>query len=128
MVHGLLVWGLATVASLYVAGSVTGSVVGKVTGVVGSVVGTVASGAAAGATAIAPEMLQAAKGQLAESGVSWDSIKREAQTLLAQTGKPALQPGALEQRGKEAVADARSTATQAAVTPTTAERRMEFAA
>lgn len=116
--HGLLAWGLTTLLTLYLLGSAIGSIVSGA----GSVFGSAVSVAGAGAVAAAPKVVDAAQDQMAQSGISWDSIKRGAQQLLAQTGKPALQPGALEQQAKGAAKDASQSASQATATPASADQ------
>ncbi|MEO8628883.1 MAG: hypothetical protein ABI612_12380 [Betaproteobacteria bacterium] len=116
--HGLLTWGLATLVSLYLLGSAVGSLISGA----GNILGTAASVAGQGVAAVAPHVTGAAKDQLAQSGISWDSIKEEAQKLLAQTGKPALQPSAIDQQAKAAVADAKQAGKNAAATPSDANQ------
>lgn len=65
---------------------------------------------ATGAAAVAPKIADAAGDQMSKAGVSFESLKREAQQVLAQTGKPALQPGAMAQQAGGAAADVQQTA------------------
>ena len=91
MLHGLLTWGLATIATVYLLTSVVGSVMRGGA----AVVGKGASVAAAGLGAAAGPATEMAKEQMAESGITLDSMKAQVQKLLAQTGNPALQPSAI---------------------------------
>ena len=90
MLHGLLTWGVATILTVYLLASAIGGVVRGGASMLGSVA-SVAGGAAAAAAGPAAA---AAKRTLDESGISFDGLKAQAQELLRQTGKPALQPGA----------------------------------
>ncbi len=91
MLHGLLTWAVATIVSVYLLASLVGSVVRGGASVAGKAAGMAASGIAAAAAPVA----DAARDQMAASGFSLDGLKGQVQTLLAQTGKPALQPGAI---------------------------------
>src|SRR3546814_10808218 len=84
-----------------------------VIGLVGQ--GLSATGQAAGA--VAPEITDAVKEELRQRGITLQTIRQEAEQILRQTGKPELQPGALEQRAEQAAGTAQSGATEAAKTP-----------
>src|SRR3546814_6070687 len=73
------------------------------------------TGQAAGA--VAPEITDAVKEELRQRGIPLQTIRQEAEQILRQTGKPELQPGALEQRAEQAAGTAQSGATEAAKTP-----------
>ena len=107
--HGLLAWALALLATVYLVSTAAGALLSGAAGVLG----TAATVTATGAAAVAPKAVDAASEQLSKSGISLDSIKREAQQLLAQTGKPGLQPGAISQQAGAAAADAQQTAATA---------------
>ena len=107
--HGLLTWGLATIVTAYLLASAVSSVVRGGA----SVLGTAATVTASGAAAVAAPAADMVKKQMDASGISWDSIKGQAQQLLAQTGKPALQPGAIEGKADASVDAAKSAATNA---------------
>lgn len=102
--HGMLTWAVALLATVYLVSSAAGSLMKGAAGVFGTAATVTATGAAA------PKIAEAAGDQTAKSGLSFDSIKREALALLSQTGKPGLQAGAVEQQAKSAVADAQRTA------------------
>ena len=109
ILHGLLTWGLAAIVTAYLLASAVSSVVRGGA----SVVGTAATVTASGAAAVAGPAADVAKRQLEASGFSWDSIKGQAQQLLAQTGKPALQPGAIADKADAATDQATNAATNA---------------
>ena len=109
ILHGLLTWGLAAIVTAYLLASAVGSVVRGGA----SVVGTAATVTASGAAAVAGPAADAAKRQLEANGISWDAIKGQAQQLLAQTGKPALQPGAIADKADSATDPATNTAANA---------------
>lgn len=98
MLHGLVAWGLASLLGAYlVATAVTSIVKGGA-----NAAGAAASVAGNGIAAAAGPMVDAAKNQLQESGITMDSLKGQANQLLAQTGKPALQPDAIKQQANSA--------------------------
>lgn len=98
MLHGIVTWGLATIAMAYLLASIVGSIVSGGASVVGTA--TTAAGSAAAAAAV--PAASAAKQQLEESGISVDSLMNQAKQLLQQTGKPALQPESLENQAQTA--------------------------
>ena len=109
MLHGLLAWGLATIVTVYLLASAIGSVISGGA----SVVGTAARVTATGAAAAAGPLTDMAKNQLEASGISLDDIKAQARELLAQTGVPGLQPGAVANQASAAagrMTDAAATA------------------
>ena len=109
LLHGLLTWALAAIVTAYLLASAVGAVVRGGA----SVVGTAATVTASGAAAIAAPAADAAKRELQANGISLDSLKNQAQTLLAQTGKPALQPEALANKADAAGDQAANTAANA---------------
>lgn len=72
-----------------------------------------------GAIAAVPTVAGAAQDQLKESGVNLDlgSLRGQVETLLKQTGKPELQPGAIQNQTNQAVRQTQNTANQAASDP-----------
>lgn len=104
--HGMLTWAVAVLAMIYLVSSAAGSLISGAAGVLGTTVTATATGAAAAA----PKLADVASAQLDKAGISLDSLKREAMSVLKQTGKPELQPGNVEQQVKGAVADASRTA------------------
>ncbi len=109
LLHGLLTWALAAIVTAYLLASAVGAVVRGGA----SVVGTAATVTASGAAAIAAPAADAAKRELQANGISFDALKNQAQTLLAQTGKPALQPDALANKADAAGDQAANTAANA---------------
>ena len=91
VLHGLLTWGVAAIVTVYLLASIVGSVVKGGA----SVVGNAASVAGAGIGAAAGPVGDMAKSQMSASGITLDSMKDQVQKLMAQTGNPALQPGAI---------------------------------
>lgn len=106
MLHGLLTWGLATIVTAYLLASAVSAVVRGGA----SMVGTAATVTASGVSAIAGPAAEMAKKQLDANGISWESLKGQAQQLMAQTGKPALQPGAIESKADANMEAAKSAA------------------
>lgn len=111
--HGLLTWAVTTLLTLYLLTTAVGSVLSGTA----SVLGSVAKGAGQAVGAVAPKAGQAIQDQLQQRGIGVDDIKREAMTLLRQTGKPQLQPENLQQQGQQAAQQARQAAGQAAQQP-----------
>ena len=109
ILYGLLTWGLAAIVTAYLLASAVGAVVRGGA----SVVGTTATVAASGAAAAAGPAVDMAKKQLEASGISWDTMKRQAEDLLKQTGKPELQPGAIEGQADASAEQAKAAAANA---------------
>jgi len=106
MLHGLLSWGLATLIATWLVTSAIGSVVSTA----GRVVGGVATTAAAGVATVAGPAAASAAQSAMNNAPSMDEVRRQANQLLAQTGKPGLQPGALENEARAAGEDAQGAA------------------
>ena len=115
MLHGIVTWGLATIATVYLLASIVGSIVSGGA----SVAGAAATAAGSAATAAAVPAANAAKKQLEESGISVDSMMAQAKQLLQQTGKPALQPESLENQAQ--AASEKLTSEQSTQSPETLE-------
>lgn len=115
LLHGLLTWGLATLLLFYFLTSTVGAIIGGTFRTLGAGL----SAATSGAIAAAPTVAGAAQDQLQKSGVNLDlsSLRREVETTLKQTGKPELQPGALQNQANQAANQAQNTAGQAASDP-----------
>lgn len=96
--HGLLVWGLVTLVSIWLLSTAVGRLVSGVTGLVGQGLSLAGQGVAA----LAPQAAQAVEDALAAQGVNLDSIRQEATRFLEQATEGQAQP---EQAG-EAAADA----------------------
>lgn len=115
LLHRVLTWGLATLLLFYFLTSSVGSLIGGTFRVLGGGL----SAAATGAAAAAPSVAGAVKDQLQESGVNLDlsSLRGQVETLLRQTGKAELQPGAIQNQANQAVRQTQNTANQAASDP-----------
>jgi GrpB-like predicted nucleotidyltransferase (UPF0157 family) len=113
LLHGLLSWALFTLFSLYLLTTALGRIVGGV----GSVAGQTLALAGRGVAAVAPGAGDAIKNELRERGIDMSDVKREARTLLRQTGKEELDPTNLKRQGQGAVSAARNEAGQAATNP-----------
>lgn len=115
--HGLLVWGLATLIAFYLLTSAVGKLVSGTFNMLGSV----ASGVGSAVSSVAPEVADVVSEQAKQSGLSIDDIKNEAQKILRQTKKPELQPKNIEQEASAAVEAAKETGKDAAQSPQQAD-------
>ena len=104
--HGVLLWSLSTLLTLYLLtrgiGAIVGTtfgVVGKTLGVVGNVAGTAAGAVATGAASAVGSGVSAAAGAAANNS---GALKDQFTQLLRETGNPALQPESLKAAGKQA--------------------------
>ncbi len=113
--HGVLTWAVAMLATLYLIGSAASSVLSGAAGVLGT---AATAGATVGAAAV-PKLADAASDQLRTAGISIDSIKQDAMKLLSQTGKPALQPGALEKQAATATTSTTANSTDSSTDTST---------
>ncbi len=119
--HGVLTWGLTTLLTFYLLTTSVGALIGGTARVLGQGASLVGQGVAAGA----PKVVEAVQGQMADQGINWDSIKQEAEEMLRQTGKPALQPEALQGKTDEAKKGAQDAAKTAAADPQAADREVK---
>lgn len=88
--HGAVLWGLATVASVWLAWSGATFVLGQTLNLVGTTTSAAVSGVTnLGATAVETAMNQA-------GNLDVNAVQREIATALRQTGDPALSPDSLE--------------------------------
>lgn len=113
LLHGVLTWGLATLLLFYLLSSTVGSIIGGTFSVLGSGL----SAAATGISAAAPQIADAAQNQLQKSGIDMSTIQREISATLRQTGKPELQPGAIQNKAENAANQVQNTAENAASDP-----------
>jgi hypothetical protein len=120
-VHGVLTWGLVTLATFFLIGSALGRIIGGAGNLVGQGLGLAGQGVAAAA----PKAADAAKDMLQDQGITMGTIKSEAEQILRQTGKPGLQPGALEQQARQAGQAAQGGASQAAQAPDEAGTQLQ---
>ena len=111
--HGLTVWGIATLLFFLMLGSGVGRIIGGTASVVGSGVGLM--GDAAGA--LGPQIASAVGSQMDGADIDLDltRLREEARQVLRETGNPALDPDRLEERagavGEEAAAAGERAAT-----------------
>ena len=106
MLHGAVVWGLATVVTIFLLTTAVGRVVSGVGNLVGA--GLAASGTAIAAAG--PDLADSAKDTLRKNGFDLENIKAETETILRQTGKPELQPETLRTQAQQAANQATATA------------------
>ncbi len=119
--HGVLTWGLTTLLTFYLLTTSVGALIGGTARALGQGASLIGQGVAAGA----PQVAEAVKGQMADQGINWDSIKQEAEEMLRQTGKPALQPEALKGKTDEAKKEAQDAAKSTAADPQAADREVK---
>ncbi len=113
LLHGLVTWGLATLLLFYFLTSTVGAIIGGTFSILGSGL----SAAATGIGAAAPQIAGAAQNQMQKSGIDMSSIQREVLTTLRQTGKPELQPGAIQNRAQNAADQTQNSAANVASDP-----------
>ena len=114
LLHGILTWCLFTILLFYLLTTAVGRIIGGVS----SVVGSTFSAAGSGLASVAPQAGQAIKDQIEGStGINLGDLQNEAEEILRQTGKPALQPDALERQAKRAGNAVENAADNAASNP-----------
>lgn len=94
--HGVLMFGVNTLICTGFLLIVANSAVTGMMSAIGSGLQTLGSGVAA----VAPSVTQMAKEKLNDSNFSLDDLQNQLETTLRQTGKPELQPGALQQQAQ----------------------------
>lgn len=119
--HGLLCWGVSSLALFYLMTTGIGSLFGATSKVLGS---TLAFAGKAAASAV-PQIAQATGLSEAVESVDWSDIKQEANQLLRQTKKPALQPNRIEAEGQKTVTAVTDAAEDTAKNPGAAEASLE---
>ncbi len=120
LLHGLLTWGLTTVVTFYLLTTAVGSLISGAAGVLGQGMSLIGQGAAAAAPAVAGVVSD----QLEASGIDLSDIQREAETLLRQTGAPALQPRNLSATVDTARRAAEEAAARSARNPQAADEEL----
>lgn len=116
ILHGIVTWSLFTLVTFYMLTTAVGSIISGVGGVVGQTL----SLAGRGVAAVAPEVAGVVQNELEERGITTDMLKQEARQILKQTGKPELQPEALEREAQRAGQTAQGAAGEAAADPQSA--------
>lgn len=120
-IHGVLGWSVATLATFYLLSTAVGGLIRGTSGAVGRVFSAVSSGMGGVSGEIARQGVQAFQG----TDLDLSDLKREARSLLSQTGKRELNPNRLERSGRAAVDDAQGTARTAAESPQTADQELD---
>lgn len=117
--HGLLSWAITTLLTVWLLAGMVSSTLSATTGLVGKGLSLVGNGVAASA----PKAVDALKGQLAEQGIQidWQSLRGELDTLMRQSGKAELQPGAIQAKGQAIAEQTQQQAGQTAQAPQTAD-------
>lgn len=117
ILHGMLCWAVTTLVTVYAISSLAGGLIGAASGVASTGLSLAGKGVAAAAPAVASGV----KDQLQKNGIDFDLSDARAQleTLLRQTGKPALDPDKLKADARAAATDGKATAGDAATTPQT---------
>ena len=118
--HGAVTWALVTLLSVYFVTSSIGRLIGGATRLVAQGASLVGQGAAAAA----PEIGHATGGQSQQHRDVLNTVKREAEQLLSQTGDPELQPENLQSEVNQARSNAVATAKQIATNPAQAKQEM----
>ncbi|MGI4835403.1 MAG: hypothetical protein ACRYFK_18275 [Janthinobacterium lividum] len=113
LLHGLLTWAMVTLITFYLLSTAVGRIIGGVTGVAGRAL----SGIGSGVAAAAPGAGDAIKEELQKQGITVNDIKQQANLLLRQTGKSALNPNNLEGKAQAADTDAKNAAANSAADP-----------
>jgi hypothetical protein len=113
VIHGVLTWGIATLVAVYLVSSSVGALVRGASSVVGGVASLTATGAAAAAAPVGGMV----NDQMDASAIDMNSLKTEAMKLLGQTGKPALQPGAIDDKASTTLSQVKDAAGNAAASP-----------
>lgn len=80
--HGMVMWGLATLLSFYFMTTAIGMLVSGVAGVIGRGLSLVATGI----QTVAPQAMQQGQQALQQSGISLDAITQQGRELLGQGG------------------------------------------
>lgn len=115
--HGLLMFGLSTLFTIWLAVSLASSVLGGAMNIVGS--GFQALGS--GISAAAPSVTQMAKDKLQENDINLGDLQNELENTLRQTGKPELQPENLQQDANKEAQNAENQAADTAKQPQNAD-------
>jgi len=115
--HGLLMFGVSTILTLWLAITLATGVIGGAFNILGAGVNAVGNGN----SAAAPSLTNMAKEKLQESNINLDDLKNELQTTLRQTGKSELQPENLQKDVNNEANNAQNQAEQTAQNPQNAD-------
>lgn len=113
VLHGVLMWCLFTILSVYFFTSAVGSILGGI----GSVIGKTLSLAGQGIQAVAPQAANYIENNTAIGNIDLQNIKKEAEQILRQSGKKDLQPGNLGQTANQMQNQVQTTAGDIAQNP-----------
>jgi len=113
--HGVLSWSIMTIATLVILTSVAGSIVGTASSVASQGVALAGKGIAAAA----PSMASGVSDVMKKNGVDFNmsDMQGQLETLMRQSGKPALDPANVQNAAKGAASDATTSASDAAASP-----------
>ncbi|MDY0926407.1 hypothetical protein SOM41_08590 [Enterobacter sp. CFBP8995] len=115
--HGLLMFGVSTILTLWLAITLATGIIGGAFNILGAGVNAVGSGI----SAAAPSLTNMAKEKLQESNINLDDLKNELQTTLRQTDKSELQPENLQKDVNNEANNAQNQAEQTAQNPQNAD-------
>ncbi|MCT4702534.1 TIGR04086 family membrane protein [Enterobacteriaceae bacterium H20N1] len=94
--HGVLMFGVNTLICTWFLVSLANTAMSGAANIAGAGLQTLGSGI----SAVAPSVTEMAKDKLAENNINLDSLQNELETTLRQTGKPELQPEALQNQAQ----------------------------
>ncbi len=115
--HGLMMFGVSTLITLWLAFSLASGIVGGAF----SILGSGANALGSGISAVAPSLQNMAKEKLDENNINLDDLQNELTTTLRQTGKPELQPENLQQDAASEQNQAENQAADTAKNPQNAD-------
>ena len=115
--HGLLMFGVSTLITLWLAFSLATGIIGGAF----NILGAGASAIGSGVSAVAPSVGNMAKEKLQENNINLDSLQNALQATLRQTGKPELQPDKIQQDVNSEANSAQDQAKQTAQNPQNAD-------
>lgn len=96
MIHGIIVWAVASLATFYIMTTAVGMLVSGVTGVIGKGLSLLAGGV----QAVAPQAMEAAQEELQQRGFTIDQMIEEAQKQLTQPESQSGKQTSNEQLGE----------------------------
>ncbi|RBO12200.1 TIGR04086 family membrane protein [Pantoea sp. 3_1284] len=115
--HGLLMFGVSTLITLWLAFSLASGIIGGAFNILGSGVNALGNGI----SSVAPSLTNMAKEKLQENNINLDDLQNELETTLRQTGKPELQPENLQQDVNNEANNAENQAKNTAQNPQNAD-------
>jgi hypothetical protein len=115
--HGLLMFGVSTILTLWLAITLATGIIGGAFNILGSGVNALGSGI----SAAAPSITNMAKDKLQENNINLDDLQNELKTTLRQTGKSELQPENLQKDVNNEANNAQNQAKKTAQNPQNAD-------